>query len=542
MIKSLTFFVFITISSLVFSQSSAVYEQRLKNYDVLSYEFSIDLDKYSDTIRVLEIVYINLKTKNATVILDLINDDGKGGMEVSSVEYMDGPHEFISPSSNWSHENNLLTLPNASKTGVVIFNIIYKGVPKDGLVISENKFGCRTYFGDNWPTRARNWLACVDHPLDKAKVSFNVITDTVNQVVANGLLLGVKMHSSDKIKYSYATSYEIPTKVMVIGVASFKVENLADLGNVSLSSWIYNCFSSEYDKKSFSDLKMAYEILPYFIDKFGEYPYKKLANVQSTTRFGGMENASAIFYDENMVGSGKMEALITHEIAHQWFGNTATEHDFTHLWLSEGFATYFTDDYLGDKYGKSRMDERLKNERNRVISFLKKNKLPVVDTITSDLMNLLNPNSYQKGAWVLHMLRDKVGDSAFFSGVRRYYQTYKWRNAKTSDFMAIMEKECDCSLDNFFTQWLKQPGLPIIQVAYDMEKHLYLTIKQLQNEDYSFPLTIRIHYKNGEHSDHKILIDDKIKTAVIFLKGSFEEIELDPHTKLLFEDSSAFDK
>ena len=536
MIKSLTLFFLIMISSLVLSQSITTYEQRLNNYDVLSYEFSIDLDKYSDTIHVEEIVHINIKTKNTKVILDLINDNGKGGMEVSSVEYMDGPHEFISPSSNWSHKNNILTLPYVPKIGSLMYKITYKGIPKDGLVISKNKFGCRTYFGDNWPTRARNWLACVDHPLDKAKVLFNVYTDTVNQVIANGILTSVKMHGADKIKYSYATSYEIPTKVMVIGVASFKVENVADVGNVSLSSWIYNCFSSEYDKKSFSDLKMSYEILPYFINKFGDYPYKKLANVQSTTRFGGMENASSIFYDENMVGSGKMEALIAHEIAHQWFGNTATEHDFTHLWLSEGFATYFTDDYLGEKYGKNRMDRRLKNERNRVISFLKKNKLPVLDTITSDLMNLLNPNSYQKGAWVLHMLRDKVGDSSFFRGVRTYYQTYKWRNAKTNDFKVIMENECDCSLDTFFNQWLKQSDLPIIQATYAIEKHLYLTIKQHQKEDYSFPLTIRVYYKNGKYNDHDIFVDSKTKGYVIQAKGEVLKIELDPNTKLLFEE------
>lgn len=534
MIKSIPFFLIISISSFVLSQPIAIYEQRLKNYDVLSYEFSIGLDKYSDTIHVEEIVYVNIKTKKYPVILDLINDDGKGGMQVLSVEYMDGPHAFISPSSNWSHKNNILTLPFVPKTGSIMYKITYKGVPKDGLVISKNKFGCRTYFGDNWPTRARNWLACVDHPLDKAKVLFNVYTDTVNQVIANGLLTDVKMHGLDRIKYSYATSYEIPTKVMVIGVASFKVENLADLGNISLSSWIYNCFSSEYDKKSFSDLKIAYEVLPYFINKFGEYPYNKLANIQSTTRFGGMENASAIFYDENMVGSGNMEALIAHEIAHQWFGNTVTEHDFTHLWLSEGFATYFTDDYLGEKYGKSKMDERLKSERNRVISFLKNNKLPVVDTITSDLMNLLNPNSYQKGAWVLHMLRDKIGDSVFFSGVRRYYQTYKWKNAKTIDFKVIMENECDCSLDTFFNQWLKQADLPIIQATYVIGKHLYLTIKQDQKEVYSFPLTVRLHFKDGKYDDHHIFVDSKTKKYVIQTDGEVLKIELDPNTKLLF--------
>ena len=182
------------------------------------------------------------------------------------------------------------------------------------------------------------------------------------------------------------------------------------------------------------------------------------------------------------------------------------------------------------------MDTRLKNERNRVISFLKKNKLPVLDTITSDLMNLLNPNSYQKGAWVLHMLRDKVGDSSFFRGVRTYYQTYKWRNAKTNDFKVIMENECDCSLDTFFNQWLKQSGLPIIQATYAIEKHLYLTIKQYQKEDYSFPLTIRVYYKNGKYNDHDIFVDSKTKGCVIQAKGEVLKIELDPNTKLLFEE------
>jgi aminopeptidase N len=156
-----------------------------------------------------------------------------------------------------------------------------------------------------------------------------------------------------------------------------------------------------------------------------------------------MENAGNIFYDENTVnGQQEMEALIAHEIAHQWFGNSASESDWKHLWLSEGFATYFTDLYFENQYGTAAMNERLKGERKKVIQFSKRYPHPVIDTTYASLMHLLNPHSYQKGAWVLHMLRTTIGDSAFFSGIRTYYTTYKFGNASSNDFQKCMQTKC----------------------------------------------------------------------------------------------------
>jgi aminopeptidase N len=152
--------------------------------------------------------------------------------------------------------------------------------------------------------------------------------------------------------------------------------------------------------------------LPWLEKHIAPYPYKKLANVQSKTIFGGMENANAIFYFENSVTDTGIEALMTHEIAHQWFGNSASEKDWSHLWLSEGFATYMTHLYLEEKYGEDSFNNRREADREKVIAFSKTRNTPVSDTSASNnLMQLLNANSYQKGGWVLHMLRRKVGDS-----------------------------------------------------------------------------------------------------------------------------------
>jgi aminopeptidase N len=110
-------------------------------------------------------------------------------------------------------------------------------------------------------------------------------------------------------------------------------------------------------------------------------------------------------------GKRSVEPTIAHEIVHQWFGDMASEKTFAHLWLSEGFANYLTNIYWEHKYGKEEANKRLIEEREKVISFSRINNLPVVDSI-SELMDLLNANSYQKGSWVLHMLRAEGGDTS----------------------------------------------------------------------------------------------------------------------------------
>ena len=166
---------------------------------------------------------------------------------------------------------------------------------------------------------------------------------------------------------------------MVIGVADFAVNLSGVVDNcIPVYSWVY----PEDRDKGFYDFALTAEMLSYFIKNVGPYGYKKLANVQSKTMFGGLENANAIFYNENYVtGTRNYEETFAHEIAHQWFGNMATEKSFAHLWLSEGFATYMTILYFENKYGTDTAINMLKEDRSQVIAFSKESNKAIVDTM-----------------------------------------------------------------------------------------------------------------------------------------------------------------
>jgi len=266
--------------------------------------------------------------------------------------------------------------------------------------------------------------------------------------------------------------------------------------------------------------------------------------VQSKTIFGGMENASCIFYFENSVNDPGIESLFAHEIAHQWFGDNVTEKDWPHLWLSEGFATYMTDLYLENKYGKDSLKNLLKQQRQKVLRFYKDHKTPVVDTSgTNDLMHLLNANSYQKGAWILHLLRRKVGDSLFWKAIRDYYKTFAGKNASTQDFEKIFEKVTHQNLATFFSQWLFNPGQPMLNIQWNYnktKKSVSIKIEQTQPNFFEFPL--QIAFVNGNEKVIKTIeVRNKITEKEIPMPMVPTELITDPDVNLLFEAKCSMD-
>ena len=181
------------------------------------------------------------------------------------------------------------------------------------------------------------------------------------------------------------------------------------------------------------------------------------------------------------------------------------------------------------------MNKQLKKERERVIKFHHLVKLPVVDTITTDLMQLLNPNAYQKGAWILHMLRNKLGDTVFWNGIRNYYQNFEFKNAATNDFITTMEKTCGCELNDFMDPWLKETGHPILKVETKTKaRSTYIGIVQEQNNYiYNFPLEIELTYKDG--SKELKIINREDKKTEIQTEKIIDSFIVDPNVKLLFE-------
>jgi aminopeptidase N len=283
------------------------------------------------------------------------------------------------------------------------------------------------------------------------------------------------------------------------------------------------------------------EILPFFIKNIGPYAYKKLANVQSKTTFGGMENAGAIFYSENSItGKRSAEVLIAHEIAHQWFGNMATEADWSHVWLSEGFATYMAILYMESKYGQDTAQKMRIEDRMQVIAFSKQKAGPVVDSSTTNYTDLLNAYSYQKGGWVLHMLRRRLGDPTFWDGIRSYYATYAGKNATTDDLRKIMENVSGKDLKQFFQQWLHTPGHPVLDIHWKYNaglKSFMVNITQQQNQPFEFPLTIHISVPGEKTLIKSAVIKDKLTAISFFLSRKPSNVSIDPEVNLLYEGS-----
>ncbi|MGH2643235.1 MAG: M1 family metallopeptidase, partial [Chitinophagaceae bacterium] len=432
-----------------------------------------------------------------------------------------------------------LLRPGEEKT----VTLVYHGIPADGLIISNNEFGHRTFFADNWPERAHYWIPCNDHLSDKASVDFLLTVPDHYQVVGNGVLVEEFNLPKGMRLWHWKEEMVLPTKVMAIGVADFAVQLDTVIDHVPVQSWVF----SQNRDSGFAQYAVSKYILPFYIHYIGPYPYQKLANVQSKTRFGGMEDASNIFYNENSVSLHPKnpaeyrfltEALMAHETAHQWFGDEVSETDWQHLWLSEGFATYMTDLYIEHRYGEDSLKARLAHDRQIVINFYRKRKTPVVDTAAkNDPMKLLNPNTYEKGSWVLHMLRRKLGDRLFQKGIRTYYAEYKGRNASTNDLKVVMEKISHQNLDGFFRQWLYTPGQPELHCFWhynDQRKSLSITIEQMQYPLFQFPVQVGI--KNGKQYILRTLhIHNKHTTVTIPLKSIPQEVILDPNVNLLFD-------
>lgn len=517
--------------------------------DVEHYAFSLTLSDSINQIQGETAIRFTRTDDRQTVWFDLVggkDETAPTGMRVRAVSRPDGKAVPFSQRNDRVFVN--LSPAPGQPTEIVIR---YEGTPARGLIIGRNKFGERTFFGDNWPNNARHYLPVVDHPSDKATCAFTVNAPATYRVVANGKLVGETPLATGpggvpRKLTRWQENTPIPTKVMVIGAARFAVEEVGAVGGVPVQSWLYPNDS----QKGFVDYRPAAAILQFFVDKIGPYSFEKLANVQSTTVFGGMENASCIFYDEKIIVGRKdsdVEALLAHEIAHQWFGNSATETDWAHLWLSEGFATYFSALYLEHAYGRDTLNAVLNRNKSQVFRYTDLNpKRIVIDSTTTDLMDLLNPNEYQKGGWVLHMLRHELGDDLFWKGVRMYYEKFRNRNAQTSDLQTVMEDVSGRKLGPFFQQWLYQPGFPelVWRSSYDEAKRaLVIDVRQAQRTgaNFTLPLTFSLRDANGRELQRtaKLTMDKQTQTFTVPVAGRPAMVVIDPDNTVLMRAESS---
>jgi aminopeptidase N len=344
-------------------------------------------------------------------------------------------------------------------------------------------------FSDSWPNNVHHWFPCFDYPNDKAT---NEVIATVKRglkVAANGRLVAVTEDTAaGTVTYHWSQDLPHSTYLMFLAAAPYVVVKDA-LGNLPVNYWVY--------PQDEHEVRATYGETPRMIEfysrTFGyDYPWQKYDQV-SVPSGGGAESTSAtamthaIMVDDARAADFPAIGIVSHEIAHQWWGNLITLRSWAHTWLNESFATYA--DYLYYRHARGE-DEGAVNLENKLNAYLREAKTRYVRPIVTDRYekpnDMFDSHTYPKGARVLHMLRAHLGDEAFFDVLSHFLHRYAFDAVDTADFIRSVKTVTGQNLDWFFDQWLFKPGHPVFDVRSDWDPaRKVVTMRVAQVQDFA---------------------------------------------------------
>ncbi|MFC1562050.1 M1 family aminopeptidase [candidate division KSB1 bacterium] len=402
------------------------------------------------------------------------------------------------------------------KSEEIRISVSYTGSPQNtgfGSFSWESRLGNRLIATLSEPYFARTWWPCKDLPEDKADSVDIAITVPENlTAVSNGIIREIRENNDNTKTFFWEERYPITTYLVSLAIADYdySVEYFRYTATDSMPVEFY--IMPESSEKAFSAVSGLNEtvmMLSVFTGLFGPYPFldEKYAQVEFAWG-GGMEHQTATSL--NMGVAGPSVNLVAHELAHQWWGDMVTCRDWCHLWLNEGFATYSEALYREALYGKEALDEFMAaiDPMNRFLP------QPFSGRVYRDnidnIYTLFDDTVYDKGAWILHMLRNYTGDDIFFDILKEYaaHQPLMYGTAVTEDFQEIAESVSGQELDWFFTQWIYGYGRPFYEYRWYYEPlndslKIVLNITQTQvghyNTVYTMPLDITVKSENSEN-------------------------------------------
>jgi len=528
--------VVIAPSSFAFQQEYNDSYPKNLGIDVLEYVFEISVSDDTDIIRgqaTVDARYV--EGGQSSFRLDLIQAkeelEGKG-MSVQSVT-MNGESLTFEHTDDQVFVDLGMEVPAGKR---IQLTFAYEGNPAAGLKIGPNKYGDRGFYSDNWSSRVRNWLPTVDHPYDKAMTEMIITAPAKYQVASNGNIAEVSDMGEGMRRTHYKNPVPTATWLYFMGVAQMAVQQVDTYGDVPIETWVY---WQDRDAGFYDFAVPSKDVLAFYSDLVGPYVNKRLANIVSTgTPGGGMEAASTPAYAPSSVTgtrSRRWQHVIIHEIAHQWFGNAVTQHHWNDVWLSEGFATYYTLLFREHQYGHDNFIDGLKDSRQRIIDFYKENyDFQLVRPFIDDLNNVSGAMMYQKGAWTLHMLREKLGHDVYNTGIKTYYAEYMNKNAQTADLRRHLEEASGMNLEGYFNQWLFQGGIPHLEINWSQKRDGFeIHIEQTQ-DTYRFDLSVEVElvYEDGSVEMETIQVGEMGHFAGQN-DSKLVDVVIDPHTRVL---------
>ncbi|HPN39483.1 MAG TPA: M1 family aminopeptidase [Melioribacteraceae bacterium] len=329
--------------------------------------------------------------------------------------------------------------------------------------------------------------------------------------------------------YEYVSEYPISTYLMCIYSGKYYYyEDYVISGKKDTVRLSYYLLDQE-DIENYIDYTPIKDGIKIFSELFGKYPFKndRYGNAQITWKYGAIEHQTITGLGTSIIKNPYSKRLVfVHELAHQWWGNAVGLKSWKDIWLNEGFATYSEVLYA----------EKM-NGYETYLNILK-SKIGDFDdnTLYAPKNNMFSNTIYNKGAWVLHMLRNKLGDEKFFKGLQSYYNKYKYKNASTDDFIAVMEKGSGESLRDFFDSWVYK-GKGVLNIGYKYYfngNDLFINLKFNKNSvKYRFNLDTEIETKSGKKILNSNFIFGNDTTLVYKNTGEIVGIVFDPKDKLL---------
>lgn len=384
-----------------------------------------------------------------------------------------------------------------SKGEEIDISIEYIGQPGNSFKFDE-KDGNPWVWTFTEPYGSLDWFPCKNLPKDKADSVDLIITVPENLIVASNGLLVDKVTSNSKTTYTWKERYPIATYLISLAIHPFEVRTDYFIHGENDSMPVVNYIIPSQFNNNNTKYGNVPEMLEAFTYFFGEYPFieEKYGNVEVPLN-GGMEHQTLTSL------LGPYEHLLTHELAHQWWGDMVTCENFHHIWLNEGFATYSEALWVEYKYGKEAYSDKMNSRK-----YLGEGTIYVEDITTNPREIFDGSLSYSKASWVLHMLRHIVGgDDKFFSILKSYAKSAKrYGVVNTDDFEFICEKVSGKDLGDFFDQWIYGDFHPVYLYDWGYKKEgedysLSLNIEQFQTQNlFSMPIDITIVTETGEEN------------------------------------------
>ncbi|HEY5258736.1 MAG TPA: M1 family aminopeptidase [Candidatus Baltobacteraceae bacterium] len=371
----------------------------------------------------------------------------------------------------------------------------------------------------------RRWFPTWDEPNEKTPVEQAITVPNGWEVTANGALKAHSANADGTTTWDWVMAKPISTYLVAFSAgpyAHFHTVTLRPNGTQIPVDYLTSHADAKWATLCFGN---THDIVAFFQKTIGiTYPWPKYDQT-TVERFtaGGMENASATTQTELAIHPPSYDAvnscngLVSHELAHQWWGDDVTMSDWSNVWINEGYATYFQELWSQHFYGDAEFQYERYHAQQGYFGETKRYWRPIVDYVYNSPMDSFDDSGYQRPGQVLHMLRYMEGDARFFKALHDYLSAYEGKNASTGQFFAAIDASLGENLDWFQHEWFFRPAYPhyFVKQSYNATaKTLTLDIKQLTHDGPPFRMPIVVSvYVGGAGRDFRF-VDDRTRQSV----------------------------